>query len=110
MKYKKLGKITNAQFGALNDRPFLFGLHLYFESGDGLSVGDGGQYMVNMSKECKWENDKERKEEIEKIMDFVYNLLEVAKIDSVSELVGIPVEITYEGNCFCDFRILHEVL
>ena len=106
---KILGKIDSAEFGRIRDYPFLMGLILNFKFKDG-GVGDGGRYTVNMGKECKWETPSERRILIEERMDFIYNLLNEAKCNNVSQLKGKPVEVTLIDNCFHDFRILTEVL
>lgn len=105
---KVLGKITSAEFGTISDYPFLFGLQLNFSMEYG-SIGDGGKYTFNISKECKWEKH-ERSEFIVTTIENIADILEKAKVNYVSQLVGKPVEITIDRNCFKDFRILTEVL
>ena len=109
MKEKILGKIDFAEYGTYPDRPFLMGLQLGFKMQFG-GVGDGAKYTVNMSKDCKWDSQKEREQTITKYVDDVYELLKQAKVNYVSELKNIPVEIILENNTFKDFRILTEVL
>lgn len=109
MKEVKLAKIESAKFGCFQDRDFLFGMILGF-SGKGWGVGCGGRYTINMSKDCRWKSDAEKKEWMEKTMQFAYDTIQTAKVDSVEELVGIPVEVTLEKNTFESFRILTEVL
>lgn len=109
MKEVKLAKIESAKFGYFQDREFLFGLILGF-SGQGWSVGCGGRYTISMSKDCKWKSQEERKEWMEKTMQFTYDIIQQAGVDSVEKLKGIPVEVTLENNAFKSFRILTEVL
>lgn len=110
MVEKYLGKIDYAEIGKLADYPFMFGLLLAFSLEGGRScVCDGGRYTVNLSKECEWE-ETERQQAIAKATEHVYDILNTAKVKSVSDLVGIPVEVTIENNVFKDFRILTEVL
>lgn len=105
---KQLGKITSAEFGIVRDYPFLIGLQLSFSMvGEGIS--DGGKYTVNISKTCNWKNN-DREKTIASTLERVYEILNEAKVNCVSELVGKPVEITIDQNCFKDFRILTEVL
>lgn len=108
---KKLAKISTAEFGRINDLPFLFGLQLAFK-GDGWGIGtEVGRYTVNLNKECKWGTREERSKEIERIIDFTNDLLKSAKVNNVSELKGLPVEVKIDdNNTFEDFRILTEVL
>jgi hypothetical protein len=106
----KLGKITNAQFGFIRDYPFLMGLILDFKmDGGSYGVGCGGKYTINISKECKW-NNNERSNAIVKQWDNIAELLKAAKVENVEELKGIPIEITLNNNIFHDFRILTEVI
>lgn len=105
---KLLGKITYAEFGQYPDRPFLFGLQLGFDF-KGSSVMCGGRYTVNISDECRWER-QEKLDAIEKMINHVDKILTDANVDSVSKLVGKPVEVYLENNTFKDFRILTEVI
>ena len=109
MTGKILGKITTAEYGMVGDHPFLFGLQLHFSLGDGTSIGCGSSYTVNISESCRW-LEEERQCAITKSVDELYKILKDAKVNYVSELVGKPVEVTIEGSCFKDFRILKEVL
>lgn len=109
MTGKILGKINFAEYGTIRDYPFLIGLQLGFKLGDGSGVMDGGSNTVNIDKECRWE-EYERKDAVTVSVEKVYKILKDAKVNYVSELVNKPVEVTIEGNCFKDFRILTEVL
>lgn len=109
MTGKILGKITSAEYGMVSDYPFLFGLQLYFQLGDGTSVGCGSRYTINISESCKW-TAEERQYGITKSVDEIHKILKDAKVNHVSKLVGKPVEVTIESNTFKDFRILTEVL
>ncbi len=103
---KELGKIQSVSFGRHEDRPFLFGLHLVFKIEGG---GVAHDLIVNLSENCKWET-ADRNETIVGMVEFVNQLLKEAQVNYVSELKNIPVEITFNGNCFESFRILTEVL
>lgn len=105
---KILGKITSAEFGTVYDYPFLIGLQLGF-SMDGSCVGDGGKHCVNISPDCQWKNHN-REEVITSKIERVKEILNEAKVNYVSQLVGKPVEVTIDKNCFVDFRMLTEVL
>jgi hypothetical protein len=43
-------------------------------------------------------------------MRYVSKLLKDAKVNSVDELKGKPVEVTFDGNMLKEWRILTEVL
>lgn len=106
---KVLGKIDFAEYGTFEDRPFLMGLQLGFKM-QTCGVMSGAIYTVNMSDECLWDSAEEREQTITKYVDKVYEILQQAGVNYVSELKNIPVEITLENNTFKDFRILTEVL
>ena len=108
MTGKILGKITFAEYGTIRDYPFLIGVHFGFKLSDGCSIMDGGQYTINISKECRWEDD-ERSAAIVKNMEYINQILHDAKVNYISELIGKPVEVDIESNTFKDFRILTEV-
>lgn len=102
----EIGKISNVLFGRQKDYPFLFGLQLTFT---GKGWGVTGSYMVNISDECRWER-YDRREAITKIVDRINRILTDAKVTDVYELKNVPVEVTFDGQLFHDFRILTEVL
>lgn len=109
MAEKILGKIDYAEIGMIADYPFLFGLQLGFSlNGGKFGICDGAKFAVNMNVKCDWD-EKEREYAIAKMMDFIYDTLKDAKVRSVSDLVGIPVEVTIVNNTFKSFRILTEV-
>ena len=103
---KELGKITKASFGKLYDRPNIFGLFLEF-GGQSWGIGDGGRYAFNIEYKGA---DGERNVAALKVADTVKDILDEAKVSTVDQLIGIPVEVTTEGNMFKSFRVLTEVL
>jgi hypothetical protein len=109
---KRLGKIQKATFGigAYND--VMIGLHIIF-SGEGWGIGDNNSTwdstLVPWTHHCKW-SPESRDAEYAKIVHFVSKILADAKVQSVHELVGIPVEITLNGNTLKEWRVLTEVL
>ena len=109
MDGKILGKIDFAEYGTIRDYPFLIGLQLGFKLGDGSGVMDGGSNTINITKECRWE-ESEREAAVTVSVEKVYQILEDAKVNYVSQLINKPVEVTIEKNCFKAFRILTEVL
>jgi hypothetical protein len=110
MEQKMLGKITHAEFGCREDYPCMLGLLLTFCVNGSCYVDDGGKYMVDASKNYKWENTDEELKAFRVVFYYTYSILKAAKCSTVSELVGKPVEITLRNDIFEDFRILTEVL
>jgi hypothetical protein len=104
---KELGKISKAEFGMVYDREFLFGLLLTFE-GKGWGVSD--HYLVNIHPDCKWPSETEKLEAMAEVLQKTHKLLQDAKAYTVSQLIGKPVEITFENRVIKGFRILAEVL
>jgi len=107
---KELGKITSAEFGTDMDYPYLFGLELSF-SMSGSAISTGGKYRINIEwSESSNYLSTERDQWLSKNMKDIHQILQAAKVNKVSELVGLPVEIEIEENTFKTFRILTEVL
>lgn len=107
---KELGKITSAEYGLNRDYPYLIGLELYFSLSGGSSVGDGGRYLINVYDGCKWDSFDEKANAFIDQTKSIRDVLEDAKVDKVSQLVGKPVEVVIDANTFQSFRILTEVL
>lgn len=105
-----LGKITEATFGKDADRGFLFGLSLTFSLGGSAYVGDGSKYMENISEACGWDNEQQRQQRFMSNLEQLNKILTDAKVNSVHELIGKPVEVTLVNSTFKDFRILTEVI
>lgn len=111
MTEKILGKISSAEYGQLKAMPFLFGLQLTFSlNGGSQGVSDGGKFTVNISDSCKWESEESKHLAVMDLIEYTDDILTVAKVNYVSELVGKPVEVELENNTFKSFRILTEVL
>lgn len=87
MTGKELGRISKAQFGYLGDFKHL-AVELTF-SGKGWGVGS---YIGADNR------------------DYIRKTLDDAGKRYIHELVGTPVEITFEGNAIKEWRVLTEVL
>lgn len=101
---KYLGKITSAEFGLVEDYPFLIGLQLKFEFDSSVVYHIDKPYIVNMN------NENNLIESISMVLQ-INKLLLTAGCAYISQLVGKPVEITLDdkGNIE-DFCILTGVL
>jgi hypothetical protein len=108
----ELMKISTATFGLGGYQGAQLGLHLSF-SNSGSGVATSYSYWdyesIEHSDNCRWsEADRDRA-----LIEVLRNLsvyLKEAKVNDVSQLVGIPVEVTLGNNTFKSFRILTEVL
>lgn len=107
---KELGKITSAEFGIDKDHSYLFGLELSFSMGSS-AIGTGGKYSTNIdwSTSSKY-TEVSRDAWLADNMKAIWQILKDAKVNKISELIGMPVEVTIDKNTFQSFRILAEVL
>jgi hypothetical protein len=109
-----LGKITKATFGFGGYQGAMIGLELDFETsvwsiGDGI-YGGWAYGMIDPDKNTKW-NEEDRSKQVVEMTKTICEILKDAKVDSISELVGKPIEIASEGwNNNVSWRILTEVL
>lgn len=103
---KELGKIIAVSFGKGREKPFLFGLELVFR-GKGWSVFS--MINANISNNYKGD-DKERNAAFFEVCKKINKLLEDANVNSVDELIGKHVEVTFEHQKVIDYRILTEVI
>ncbi|WP_255287496.1 hypothetical protein, partial [Bacillus sp. AFS075034] len=110
MDGKFLGKIVKAEFGAWRDRPFMMGLQLEFRFDGNCGVNCGGRHLVNISEQCLWDSEEQKHQAFQKLLEETNGILKDAKVSTVSELVGKPIEITIEDQMYKEFRILTEVL
>lgn len=108
----KLGKIEKIRFGFGGYNEAQVGLWLTF-SGDGIGVSHGIQggwsLHIKHSEHCKW-TEEERDVGYAKMCREVQEVMLKAKVEEVHQLVGKPVEMTFDGMILKDWRILTEVL
>lgn len=106
---KLLGKIESAFFGLKESR---LGLHLTFSfngSGAQLSNAAWSPTQIECTSHSKWTEDDRDQRMLTVIKDIDF-WLNQAKVADVSQLGGIPVEVTLEDGMLRDWRILTEVL
>jgi hypothetical protein len=110
-----LGKIKSVRFGIGGYNDIQFGLDLQFGSDgvDGWGVGNFYGFLdytrVEHDENCKWTED-ERNAQCIKTMKYISKILNDAKVNNITDLKGIPVEVTFEKNMIKDWRVLTEVL
>ncbi|MED1436940.1 MULTISPECIES: hypothetical protein [Bacillus cereus group] len=109
MEQKYLGKIVKAEFGTHRDRPFLMGLQLEFRFDNG-GVSCGSRHLININNDCKWDSEEDKNTAYQRVLKELAFVLKEAKVNTVSELVGKPIEITIENQMYKSFCILTEVL
>lgn len=109
---KEIGKIQNIKFGAGGYQDAMLGLTLYFGSTKNSwgIVKFYGAWGIAHTSHCKWSHEDRLKQLGEAVMMLGDLLVKTGKKD-ISELVGTPVEVTFDGhNTLKDWRVLEEVL
>jgi len=113
----QLGKIESVSFGIGGCQDAMIGIHVTL-SGDCVSVSDSRSSwdanIIKRTPHLKW-TEEDRSKQYDEIMRYVSDLLAAAKVKSVDQLKGIPVEITFEGEVLAgsrlkSWRVLTEVL
>jgi len=109
---KKLGKIKSIGFGYCGYNDTMLGIKYTLEGnawGVGNSMGGWDAELIKCDKHCKWTED-DRDKNYAETMHYISKLLKQAKVTDISQLKGIPVEATFDGNLLKEWRILEEVL
>lgn len=109
---KKLGKIKSVKFGLGGYQDATIGLHVTLAGTvwgvcDSRSAWDAE--TIKWTEHCNW-TEADRDKQYAELVRYVSKLLKEAKVSSVDQLKGIPVEVTFEGNSLKEWRILTEVL
>ena len=106
---KELGKIKSAEFGHGGYDGAMIGI-TFGLGGNGWGTSDHwGFWNTERSDYCKW-TEQDRKIYMGDVCMRVSQLLKEAKVTNVSQLVGIPIEVIFNGNSLSSWRILTEVL
>ena len=109
-----LARIESVKFGFGGYQDAQFGLSLTFLS-NGIGVSTFlGYWSCERSENTKW-TETDRITYFGELCMKIAKMLEIANISDVSELKGIPVELTWDGPSSIgatlkDWRILTEVL
>lgn len=106
---KKLGKIARAEYGFGGYQDAQFGLSVTLTSGS-WGVGDfWGMWGMEPDSHNKWTKADQIKAHGE-AADRICKLLKEANVQSVSDLKGIPVEVTFDDTILTGWRVLTEVI
>jgi hypothetical protein len=103
-----LGKITAATFGVGGYDDAMIGLSLTFEADRG-AVSQFRGTWATWSERCQW-TEADQTQSWGDTVRFLAKILKESRRKSVSDLVGVPVELTFDGNSLADWRVLTEVL
>jgi len=107
---KEIGKIKAVCFGLNEGRlgvSFTFGSTV-----GGWGVGTFRGFWspeIEITKGTKW-TEADRNRAYAETMRFIAEILLKAKRDDVSRLVGVPVEVTFDGGSLKSWRVLEEAI
>jgi hypothetical protein len=106
---KEFGKIKEATFGLGGYQDVQIGFWLVL-GGESWGVHAGsGAWATEHTDSCKWTPESRLLEIGEQGMLLVETLNKANK-RRVQDLVGVPVEVTFDGNALKSWRVLTEVL
>jgi len=109
---KEFGKINSVSFGFGGYQDCEVGLFLGLGGkawGVCASVSGGWSTILERSSGTKW-TEGDRSKQYDKMCREIQEILKKAKVNSVDQLKGKPVEVTFDGNLLKSWRVLDEVL
>jgi hypothetical protein len=109
---KKLGKIERVSFGYGGYQECMLGISVTLSNGSwgvGDFKGNWDAELIKHTEHTKW-TEEDRDKGYSDTMRFLSKLLKEAKVSSVDQLKGVPVEVTFDGMMLKEWRILTEVL
>src|SRR5262245_9104402 len=92
---KELGKIQRAEYGLGGYQEAQLGISFTL-GGKGWGVGDFWGVWADRSENSKWTHE-DRAKQIAEVNDRLRDLLRAGNVDSVSRLIGLPIEATFEN-------------
>ena len=107
---KELGKIQKVVcgFGGYQDAQIGIGFVLGGDSW-GVNTEFDGAWTSDPDENSNW-TEKSRALHLGDVFLMLRDTLRDAKVKDVTELVGIPIEATFDGNMLKSWRVLKEVL
>jgi hypothetical protein len=109
VRTKVLGKIAYARFGWGGHENAMLGLSISFSmKGTGVGTFDGA-WGIEWSEQVKW-TEESRLTSLGKVTMRLGALLKMINKLDAKDLVGTPVELTFDGTRLVEWRILEEVL
>lgn len=111
MTEKRIGKIQDVRFGHGGYQDAMIGISFTLGSDkESWNCGDfWGEWATKRSKECKW-TEQDRIDHLGATVMRINKLLDDAKVSNIQQLVGKPIEITFEGQVRKEWRILTEAV
>lgn len=109
-EFKEIGAIQAASFGWGGYGESQVGLCVTLKFGGGSVVSSfDGEWGIKHTENCRWTEEQRLKGLGETVMRLA-KILRDAKKKHVDELVGVPVEVTLDGNMLKSWRVLTEVV
>jgi hypothetical protein len=106
---KELGRIAEVRFGSGGYQEACLGVSFEF-SLDGASVGDFWGFWKGKPPAVSGWTEVTQLQRYGETMKRIENLLREAKVSELHDLVGKPIEVTFENLVLTSWRILTEVL
>lgn len=105
----ELGKIKSVEFGHGGYQDACIGV-TFVLGGESWGVSDfWGDWAIERSSHASWTEDG-RIKKLGSVTMRIAGLLADAKVSSISQLKGVPIEVTFEGTTLKSWRVLKEVL
>lgn len=108
-EFKEIGVIQSAKFGWSGYQDVQIGLSVTLKMKGSGVVSFDGFWGLERSDHCKW-TEEERQRYLGETVMRLAKILTDAKKNHVEELVGVPVEVTLDGNLLKSWRVLTEVI
>lgn len=110
MNGKYLGKINSFKFGFGGYDDAMFGASFTFKYDGWMGCGDfKGTWATDPSKHAKWTKGSQTQLWGD-VVRLLKDMCATAKVNTINELEGQPIEIEIEGNKLKSWRLLEEVL
>ena len=112
MTRTELGKIDRFDIGIGGYQDAMMGVSITLKGNTGWMVDDfKGTWGTSMkvTEYTRW-TEEDRSKHFDDTMRFINKILTEAKKSRTQQLIGVPVEVTFNGNLLQSWRILTEVL
>ena len=106
---KYIGKIRSIKFGFGGYQNAQFGLSVGLGSDNWGTSDFWGFWGIKWTPTCKW-TEQNRVKYLGETSMRIMKLMQDAKVESLDELAGKPVEVTFKDSILASWRILTEVL
>ena len=104
-----IGVISSARFGWGGYQEVMLGLSLTFDMSGSAVAHFDGMWGQTRRDSCQW-TEADRLTQLGEAVMRLGKVLNEAKKMHVEELVGVPVEVTLDGNLFKGWRVLTEAI